>query len=141
MSARAGLRTVGRVLAILLVAGTSLAGFYNAFNEMPDAASGWQRAVAWGQIVYAVSGVTATVGLVLRRRWAQWAVWAWTVASAFVGGVASFAFHDPSMALPGTKFSVATAAGAILLVGALVAWVARAGGRPEAAGAAVPPAA
>jgi len=135
------MKKAGWILSTLLLAVTALGGLYNSVNELPDAETGWQLAVGYGQIAYGVFGALGVVGMIRHRPWTVTVVIAWAVSSAFVAGIASFAFHDPAFAQPDTGLGVAAAAISVLVVGALVSWSAHANTRPRAVDAPVPPAA
>ena len=83
---------IGWVLALLLVAGTGIAGVYNVIAELPDARTPLQTATSVGVGAYGVLGLAAAVGLLLRRRWALIPTLLWAIAITAVAVMAPIAY-------------------------------------------------
>jgi hypothetical protein len=119
------MKTLGRLLAMLLLSVTGVLGLYNGISELNDPITGLQRSVNVAVLLYGALGLLAAVGMARRRAWAVPAAIGWTLASAWAGSVASFAFHDPGFKEAATLAGAITACVGILAVGAFVVWKAR----------------
>ena len=111
---------------------TSIAGLYNATNELPSAVTPLQLSVGFGQLLYGFLGGIGAVGLARRRPWCVPIIAAWGLAAAYVASVASFVFHDPAFSEEGTAAGVVAAGVSVLVVSSLVVWAARVATRTPA---------
>ena len=100
-------------------------GLYNAVNELPHEEPRWQLSVGFAQLLYGFLGLLATVGFIRRRPWVVTITAAWGLAATYTASVASFAFHDPSLAQEGTVAGIVGAGVACLVMTALFVWFAR----------------
>jgi hypothetical protein len=116
------MRTIAWVLAILALLATGVLGVYNGLTEWADAATGWQRAVTGGVIVYGVLGLAAGIGLALRKRWSYKLAIAWAFVVTFVASGAALAYGGAEASAGG---AVSAGLGAAL-IGVLVVLAARA---------------
>jgi hypothetical protein len=121
-------RTVARIVGALVLIGTSCLGGYNAIDEWNEPVTLLQRSVSVGSVVYALVGLIAGFGLVLRQPWSFAASVFWGAVVAYTGTAAVIGY-DPGATLP----SVLAAFGICVLIGAVVAWLARIGSRREGA--------
>lgn len=103
-------------MAVLVI---SALGGMNGIDGISDDGTILQRSVPIGSLIYAVFGVAAGVGVLLRRRWSYPLTILWAIAITYTGTVASFAWAD------GDQPILAAAAGAFLLcvvICGLVVW-------------------
>jgi hypothetical protein len=119
------LKKLGWVVTILLLFVGGALGLYNAFQEIASAASGLQLSVNIAQLIYGATGIAAAVGLAMRKRWSVRATITSCVAMTYTGSVASFAYSDPGFTQGGTITGVVSAFLSLVLVSALMIWVAR----------------
>ena len=119
------LKKLGWVVTILLLFAGGALGLYNAFQEIASAASGLQLSVNIAQLIYGATGIAAAVGLAMRKRWSVRATIASCVAMTYTGSVASFAYSDPGFKQGATITGVVSAFLSLVLVSALMIWVAR----------------
>jgi hypothetical protein len=114
-------RSIARILAVLVLAGTGGIGIYNGFDEWANDYSLFQRAVYVGVVLYGVLGIAATYGVLRRRRWSHAVVVAWAVTVTFVSGTAALAYGGPEV----TAVAAISAGIGGALVGAFVVWAVR----------------
>jgi hypothetical protein len=126
------LKKFGWIVTILLLFVPGALGLYNAFNEIPGAASSLQLSVNIAQLIYGATGIAAAVGLALRKRWSVRATIASCVAMTYTGSVASFAYSDPGFKEGGTITGTLSAFLSLALVSALMIWIAHTVTREQA---------
>jgi len=126
------LKKFGWVVTIFLLFVGGALGLYNAFREIASAASGLQLSVNIAQLTYGAAGIAAAVGLAMRKRWSVRATVASCVAMTYTGSVASFAYHDPGFQQAGTITGTVSAFLSLVLVSALMIWIARVVTREQA---------
>jgi hypothetical protein len=126
------LKKFGWVVTILLLFAGGALGLYNAFAEISGAASSLQLSVNIAQLIYGAAGVAAAVGLAMRKRWSVRAAIVSCVAMTYTGSVASFAYSDPGFKEGGTIAGTVSAFLSLVLVSALMIWVAHAVTREQA---------
>ena len=115
-------RTVARIVAALVLIGTSCLGGYNAIDEWNEPVTLLQRSVSVGSVIYAVAGLIAGFGLLLGRQWSFAVSVFWGAVVAYTGTAAVIGYD------PGATLSSAVAAfGICVLLGAIVAWLAKVG--------------
>lgn len=83
---------IGWVVALLMLAGTGIAGVYNVTAELPHARTPLQTATSAGVGAYGVLGLAAAVGLLMRRRWALIPTLLWAIAITAVAVMAPLAY-------------------------------------------------
>jgi hypothetical protein len=120
------MRKTGWILAIAVLLSTGGLGLINGVDEVATAETSLQRSVSIAVIGYGVLGVIAAVALMRRQRWSMILSVGWTMCVIYAATVSSFAYHDPSIAEPGTRAGIAGAFLGTLLLGALIVWAARA---------------
>ena len=118
------LKKFGWVVTIILLFLGGALGLNNAYQEIGSAASRLQLSVNLAQIMYGATGIAAAVGLAMRKRWSVRATIASCVAMTYTGSVASFAYHDPGFKEAGTITGTVSALLSLVLVSALMIWVA-----------------
>lgn len=118
------MRKFARVLALLLVAATSVMGLIQLPSEFRnDQGTLLQMSVAVGAALHAGLGVVTTAGMLLRKRWAMRAAIAWAIAVTYTASVASIAWEtqrDVAVLFGGLMAGVSCA-----LIGWWVWWAAR----------------
>ena len=115
-------RTVARIVGALVLIGTSCLGGYNAIDEWNEPVTLLQRSVSVGSVIYAFVGLVAGFGLLLRRQWSFAVTVFWGAVVAYTGTAAVVAY-DPGATLS----SVLAAFGLCVLIGLIVAWLAKVG--------------
>jgi hypothetical protein len=105
-------RFAGWIGIVLLVA-VSLLGLQSAIGQLSEAATTGQWICTWTQWGYAVAGIVAAAGLLMRRSWCRPALWIWAACVAVTGGLAAVVWGGAGP-LAGLAAGLASAA---------VAWV------------------
>ena len=121
-------RTIARLVAALVLIGTSALGGYNAIDEWNDPVTLLQRSVSVGSVIYAAIGLIAGFGLLIRREWSFAAAVLWGAVVTYTGTAAVIAY-DPGA----TTTTVLAAFGVCVFIGLIVAWLARIGLRSQGA--------
>jgi FtsH-binding integral membrane protein len=118
------MRKFAAVIAILLVAVTSVLGLIQLPNEYRnDQGSLLQMSVAVGATLHAVLGVVLVIVVVRRKRWAARVAIAWTAVVVYTASVASVAFEpqrDSGVIIGGVAAGITCA-----LIGWWVTWAAK----------------
>jgi hypothetical protein len=127
------LKKLGWVVTIILLFVGGALGLNNAYQEIASAASRLQLSVNLAQILYGATGIAAAVGLAMRKRWSVRATIASCVAMTYTGSVASFAYHDPGFKEAETITGTVSAFLSLILVSALMIWIAHAVTREQTA--------
>jgi cell division protein FtsW (lipid II flippase) len=111
-------RQVAGWIGIVLLVTVSVLGAQAATGQMSDAATAGQWTCTWTQWVYAVTGIAAAAGLVMRRTWYRSVIWIWAVCVTITGGLAPVVWggSPPMAGLTAGLTSAAIAAVVILLV-------------------------
>jgi hypothetical protein len=110
--------TARRVVAwigIVLLVAVSLLGLQAAIGQLSEAATIGQWICTWTQWGYAVTGLVATAGLLMRRSWHRTALWIWAVCITVTGGLAAVVWGG-SGPLAGLAAGLATAATAWVII-------------------------
>jgi hypothetical protein len=112
-------RQVAGWIGIVLLVTVCLLGVQSAIGQMSDAATTGQWTCTWTQWVYAVAGIVAAAGFVMRRSWHRPVLWIWAVFVAITGGLAPVVWGGsaPMVGLAAGLASAATAVVVILLIG------------------------
>jgi hypothetical protein len=109
-------RVAGWTGVVLLVV-VSLLGVQSAIGQLSEAATAGQWICTWTQWGYAVTGLVAAAGLLLRRSWHRPALWTWALCITITGGLAAVVWGGAGP-LAGLAAGAATAAvaGAVMLL-------------------------
>jgi hypothetical protein len=99
---------------VLLVV-VSLLGIQSAIGQLSEAATTGQWVCTWTQWGYAVTGLVAAAGLLLRRSWHRPALWIWVASITITGGLAAVVWGG-SAPLAGLAAGAATAAVAGIII-------------------------
>jgi membrane-associated phospholipid phosphatase len=105
-------------IGILLLVTVCLLGVQSAIGQMSDAATTSQWTCTWTQWVYAVAGIVAAAGFVMRRSWHRPVLWIWAVFVTITGGLAPVVWggSPPMVALVAGLASATIAVVVILLI-------------------------
>lgn len=124
------MRKLARILALVLVAATSLIALGNIPDEFRNAESGFlQQSVAFAVTLYAVLGLLLLVGVLRKRPWSVTIAVAWAIAVFYAATVATFAWSDP---IDGGVITGGIASGlSCVVMGWWVVWAARESVRPH----------
>ena len=85
-------------LAVVLLAGGTMAGGYNALSEGSGATTVGQASVIAAQAVYAVAGVLVLWSWRSRSRWLRACAWVWGLAVTWSAGGGAAFYGDASVA-------------------------------------------
>jgi hypothetical protein len=112
-------RQVAGWIGIVLLVTVCLLGVQSALGQMSDAVTTGQWTCTWTQWAYAVAGIVAAAGFVMRRSWHRPVLWIWGVFIAITGGLAPVVWggSPPMVGLAAGLASAATAVVVILLMG------------------------
>lgn len=123
------MRTVGWVLALLLLGVTGVLGLWNGYHELAGAHTPLQKSVTYGVLLYGLFGAAATAALIVRHRWSVRLTLLWGLAVVYVATAAVPAYATADATVGGAVASgLATA-----LIVAFVVWIARIMTRPRPA--------
>jgi hypothetical protein len=118
------MRKFARILALVLVAVTSVIGLSNIPDEFSNVgATRLQQSVQFGAVVHAVLGLLVVIGMLRRRPWVISVVFTWAVAVVYTASAASMAWASPRDR--GVLFGAAAAGISCALFGWWVVWAAR----------------
>ena len=113
-------RVLPWILAAAFLMILSVLGLYNGIDELKDADAKTvlQQSVSISSVIYGLLGVAASLGVLLRRRWAYFLSIAWGVVITYAGGMASHAYGETT--------GPVTAIAALLsaLIAGIVIWLA-----------------
>ena len=124
------MRKLARILALVLVAATTVIALGNIPDEFRSAESGLLRqSVAFAVTLYAVLGLLLLIGALRRRPWAVTIAVAWAVSVFYAATVATFAWSDPIDR--GVIMGGIAAGLSCVLMGWWVVWAARESVRPH----------
>ncbi|MEK7402072.1 MAG: hypothetical protein AABZ80_06870 [Gemmatimonadota bacterium] len=132
------MRRAGRVVAIVFLALTSVAGISNAVNEFGEVDTALQMSVEVGDALWGIFGLLTAIGMWRRRPWAVTTSVAWAIAVTYTATVASFAFHDPTFSEQGTQAGAIATFAATSAIAGLIVWAVRVASRPADAGQSTP---
>jgi hypothetical protein len=124
------MKKAGWILAIVLLLATGFLGLYNGIRDRGQGLTALQHSVTIAVLLYGVLGFTGAFGLLRRRRWSVGVALAWAAVVTYTGTVASFAFHDPTFAEPGTLTAVLGSFLGSGVASALVVWGAHVATKP-----------
>ena len=120
-------RTIGWLLAILVLVAAGLSGLHAFANDWKHAETPLQVSVTGGVLVYAVLALIGAVGLARRKAWCVRVIVAWAVIVVYVPGAAVLGY-----APDGTWGAALAASLSAALIAALVIWAARVAVRARA---------
>lgn len=104
------------VFLALLLAGSGTFGLVTGFRGIGRATSFWEAAVAWTDLGFGVTGLSAAALLLLRRASALWVIGAWAIFATFSSALVPVIVERRSV-LSGIAGGAVTA-----LLGAAVLW-------------------
>ena len=82
------------LLSAAIVTVISVLGGMNGIDGLPDEGTFFQKSVAVASIIYALLGIGAGVGVLLRKRWSLTLAILWGVVVTYTGTVASVAWAE-----------------------------------------------
>src|SRR5215212_8813763 len=112
------LRIVAFLTAAALIA-VSVLGGRDGLDGVSNDGNLLQKSVSAASLIYAVFGMAAGIGVLLRRRWGFPLAILWGLAATYAGSVATFAWREPGQ--PVLVSVVAALAGSLIICG-LVVW-------------------
>ena len=112
-------RKIAMFLSAAVLIAISVLGGMNGWDELPSEGTPLQRSVAIASLIYAVLGIFAGIGVLLRKSWSFPVAILWAVVTTYTGTVASVAWAERGQPI---KASLITAFLGCNVICGLVAW-------------------
>ena len=112
-------RNIAMFLSAAALIAISILGGINGWDDLASEGTPLQKSVAIGNLIYAVLGLVAGVGVLLRKSWSFPMAILWAVATTYTGTAASVAWAERGQPI---KASLITAFIGCTVICGLVVW-------------------